>query len=538
MAQLGVLKSGAAFVPLDTKYPAERLRLMLDDTCMPLLITERTLVLDTVSTTCGSGWVRSLHAGVEEISRRQATHPPATAGGTDCVQQEIAAVGAKPLRTIYLDDEHDLIALQSVENPAPAAEPENLAYAIYTSGSTGKPKGVLIEHRSLSNVTAVLAHDFRVQPESRILQFFSFSFDPSVLDVTIALSSGATLCLASKESLMPGENLLRTLREQGITSVHLPPSALAVMAPEELPQLQTLMCGGEVCTADLVRRWSSPGRRLLNAYGPTETTILVTFSECLDKEKAPPIGHAIGGTEIYVLDSRLRPVPVGVPGEVYIGGVVVARGYLNRPRLTAEKFIPHPFSQEPGARLYRTGDKARLLPNGEIDYLGRIDEQLKVRGFRIEPGEIENVLRQLPCVHEALVAAREVAPGDKRLIAYIVKRKESSASVSELRGSLRERLPEYMIPSAFIFLEEIPLTPQGKYDRRALPTPHQARFEEGGLVAPRDVLELQLTEQWEELLRVSCGVTDDFFELGGHSLLAVQLMSRIEKLYGKKIPLA
>ena len=491
VALLGVLKSGAAFVPLDTRYPAERLRLMLDDTRMPLLITVRRLDLD------------------------------------------LGTVQAKPLRTVYLDDEHDLIARQSVENPPADAGPENLAYAIYTSGSTGRPKGVLIEHRSLSNVTAVLREDFRVRQESRILQFFSSSFDPSVLDVHISLSSGATLCLASKESLMPGENLLRTLRKQGITSVHLPPSALAVMEPQELPQLQMLMCGGEVCTADLVRRWSTPGRRFLNAYGPTETTILVTFSECLDKEKTPAIGRAIGGTEIYVLDSQMRPVPVGVPGEVYIGGVVVARGYLNRPELTAEKFIPHPFSQQPGARVYRTGDKARLLPNGEIDYLGRVDEQLKVRGFRIEPGEIENALRQLPSVHEALVAAREVAPGDKRLIAYVVKREE--CTINELRGSLKERLPEYMIPSAFVFLEEIPLTPQGKYDRRALPAP--GRFEESHLVAPRDVLELQLTEQWEELLHVPCGVTDDFFELGGHSLLAVRLMSRIERLYGKNIPL-
>jgi amino acid adenylation domain-containing protein len=494
VAQLGVLKSGAAYVPLDTEYPPERLRLMLDDTRMPLLITERKL--DTVST---------------------------AAGGTDCVQQ----------RTVYLDDEHASIARQSVENPPAAAGPENLAYIIYTSGSTGIPKGVMIEHRGISNMTAVLASDFGMQPESRILQFASFSFDASVLEVYTTLSSGATLCLGRRESLMPGESLLRVLREQGMTTVVLPPSALAVMAPEELPQLRMVISGGEACTADIVQRWSSPGRRFLNAYGPTETTILVTYSECLDKEKTPPIGRAIGGTEIYVLDSQMRPVPVGVPGEIYIGGVVVARGYLNRPELTAEKFIPHPFSQQPGARLYRTGDKARLLPNGEIDYLGRVDEQLKVRGFRIEPGEIENALRQLPSVHEALVAAREVAPGDKRLIAYIVKREE--CTVNELRGSLKERLPEYMIPSAFVFLEEIPLTPQGKYDRRALPNP--GRFEEGHLVAPRDVLELQLTELWEKLLQVPCGVTDDFFELGGHSLLAVRLMSRIERLYGKNIPL-
>jgi amino acid adenylation domain-containing protein len=492
VALLGVLKSGAAYVPLDTEYPAERLRLMLQDARVPLLITERRL---------------------------------------------LSKLPAPEARAICLDDERDLIARQSVENPSPDARPGNLAYIIYTSGSTGTPKGVMIEHRGLSNLTAVLARDFGVQPESRVLQFASFSFDVSVLDVHTALSSGATLCLGRKESLMPGESLLRTLREQGITTVTLPPSALAVTAAEELPQLQTLISGGEACSADIVRRWS-PGHRFLNAYGPTETTVCVTFSECLDTEKTPTIGRAIGSTEVYVLDWQLRTVPVGVIGEIYIGGVGVARGYLNRPGLTAEKFIPHPFSEQAGARLYRTGDKARLLSGGEIDYQGRVDEQLKVRGFRIEPGEIENALRQHPSVHEALVAAREDVPGDKRLVAYVVKRQESSATVNELRESLKERLPEYMIPSAFVFLEEIPLTPQGKYDRRALPVPHQARSEEGRLVAPRDVLELQLTEQWEELLRVPCGVTDDFFELGGHSLLAVRLMSRIEQLYGKKIPLA
>ena len=443
----------------------------------------------------------------------------------------------RPIHIVYLDDEDDLFARQSVENPSPEARPGNLAYIIYTSGSTGTPKGVMIEHRGLSNVAAVLGRDFGVQPESRVLQFASFSFDASVLEVHMALSSGATLCLGRKESLMPGESLLRMLREQGITTVLLPPSALAVMAPEELPQLQTLISGGEACSADIVRRWST-GRRFLNGYGPTETTVCATFSECLDKEKTPTIGRAIGGTEVYVLDGQLRPVPVGVIGEVYVGGVGVARGYLNRPELTAEKFIPHPFSRQAGARVYRTGDKARLLPGGEIDYQGRVDEQLKVRGFRIEPGEIENALRQHPSVHEALVAAREDGGDDKRLVAYIVKRQESSATVNELRESLKEKLPEYMIPSAFVFLEEIPLTPAGKYDRRALPVPHQARSEDGRLVAPRDVLELQLTEQWEELLRVPCGVTDDFFELGGHSLLAVRLMSRIEQLYGKKIPLA
>jgi amino acid adenylation domain-containing protein len=490
VALLGVLKSGAAYVPLDTEYPAERLRLMLQDTRMPLLITEPRLV---------------------------------------------PKLPHVELRTVYLDDEHDLIARQSVENPSPAAGPANLAYIIYTSGSTGIPKGVMTEQRNLSNQIQVLAQNFGVQGGSRVLQFASFSFDASVFEIYGALSSGATLCLGRKESLMPGESLLRTFREQGITTVLLPPSALAVMDPDEVPQLKTLVSGGEACSADIVGRWS-PGRRFLNAYGPTETTVCVTLSDCFGAEKTPTIGRAIEGTDIYILDSQLRPAPVGVLGEIYIGGVGVARGYLNRPELTAEKFIPDPFSQQPGARVYRTGDKARLLPSGEIDYQGRIDEQLKLRGFRIEPGEIENALRQHPAVHEALVAARDSGPGDKRLIAYIVKRQESSVTVNELRESLKERLPEYMIPSAFVVLKEIPLTPQGKYDRRALPVPH--RSEEGHLVAPRDVVELQLTEQWENLLGVPCGVTDDFFELGGHSLLAVRLMSRIEQIFGKKIPLS
>jgi amino acid adenylation domain-containing protein len=490
VALLGVLKSGAAYVPLDTKYPAERLRLILQDTRMPLLITERRLL--------------SKLPGLE-------------------------------VRAICLDDERDSIARQSVENPPPAAGPGNLAYIIYTSGSTGIPKGVMTEHRNLSNQMPVLARDFGVHAGSRVLQFASFSFDASIFEIIGTLSSGATLCLGRKESLLPGESLLRTFREQGITTVVLPPSALAVMEPEELPQLQTLISGGEACSADIVRRWS-PGRRFLNGYGPTETTVVVTFSDCFDAEKTPTIGRAMEGTDIYILDSQLRVVPVGVLGEIYIGGVGVARGYLNRPELTAEKFIPHPFSQQPGARVYRTGDKARLLPSGEIDYQGRIDEQLKLRGFRIEPGEIENALRQHSSVHEALVAARDTGPGDRRLIAYIVKRQEGSVTAGELREFLKERLPEYMVPSAFVFLEEIPLTPHGKYDRRALPVPH--RSEESRLVGPRDVLELQLTEEWEKLLGVPCGVTDDFFELGGHSLLAVRLMSRIEQIFGKKIPLS
>jgi amino acid adenylation domain-containing protein len=492
VALLAVLKAGAAYVPLDPEYPEQRLRLMLKDARVPLLITERRLL--------------SKLPGLET-------------------------------RAIYLDDEREQIARLSVENSSPVATPSNLAYVIYTSGSTGTPKGVVIEHRGLSNLASVLARDFGVRAESRVLQFASFSFDVSVLDIQTALSSGAALCLGKKQTLMPGESLLKVLREQAITNVVLPPSALAVMHAEELPQLQTLVSGGEACSAEIVRRWS-PGRRFLNAYGPTETTVCATFGECLDVEKTPTIGRAIGGTEAYVLDRQMRPVPVGALGEIYIGGVGVARGYLNRPGLTAEKFVPHPFSRQAGGRLYRTGDRARLLPGGEIDYQGRVDEQLKVRGFRIEPGEIENALRQNPYVHEALVVAREDAPGDKRLVAYVVKRHEGSTTVNELRDSLKERLPEYMIPSAFVFLEELPLTPQGKYDRRALPAPQHARPEEGRRLAPRNLLELQLTEQWEELLRVPVGVTDDFFEMGGHSLLAVRLMSRIEQLYGRKIPLA
>ena len=495
VALIGVLKSGAAYVPLDVKYPTERLRLILQDTRMTLLLTERRLLQN-----------------LPQLEQR----------------------------TVFLDDEHDSIARQSVENLAPVG-PANLAYIIYTSGSTGTPKGVMIEHRNIANQVPVLAHDFGVNAASRVLQFASFSFDASVFEIHCSLSSGATLCLVPKESLLPGESLLQTFREQGITTVLLPPSALAVMEPDELPQLQALLSGGEACSADIVRRWS-PGRRFVNVYGPTETTVIVTCTDCVADEKAPTtaptIGRAMEGSDIYILDSQLRPAPVGVLGEIFIGGAGVARGYLNRPELTAEKFMPHPFSRQPGARLYRTGDKARLLPSGEIDYQGRIDTQVKLRGFRIELGEIENALRQYPSVHEALVAARENGPGDKRLIAYVVKRPDGTATVTELREFLKERLPEYMVPSLFVFLEEIPLTPHGKYDRRALPLPVEGRAGESHQVAPRDVVELQLTEQWEELLRVPCGVTDDFFELGGHSLLAVRLMSRIEQLYGKKIPLA
>jgi acyl carrier protein len=287
-----------------------------------------------------------------------------------------------------------------------------------------------------------------------------------------------------------------------------------------------------------VARWA-PGRRFFNLYGPTEATIWTTIAECTDGSQRPPIGRPIANMQVYLLDRHLQPVPPGVPGELYIGGEGLARGYLNRPELTAERFIPHPFSQEPGARLYQTGDLARYRPDGMIEFLGRLDHQVKIRGYRVEPGEIEAVLTQHPAVQEAVVMARADAPGDNRLTAYVVAKRQPGPSSSDLRRFLQAKLPEYMLPAAFVPLDALPLTPNGKVDRRALPAPDRTRTTlEGACVAPRTPVEEGLAEIWGQVLGVEqVGIHDNFFELGGHSLLATQVIARLQAAFQVEVPL-
>ncbi|MEG3959019.1 amino acid adenylation domain-containing protein [Microcoleus sp. herbarium2] len=490
---LGVLKAGGAYVPLDPAYPSERLAFMLEDSQVAVLLTQARLV--------------------ESIPKHQG-------------------------HIVCLDTDWEIIERQSKDNPKCSFTPDNLAYVIYTSGSTGKPKGVLVAHSGVSNLGKALIQVCDVQPNSRVLQFCSLSFDGSVTELVMALLSGGTMVMGRRDSMLPGPNLIQLLRDFAVTTVALPPSALAVLPADELPALRTIIVAGEACSQDLVARWSS-GRRFFNGYGPTECSVCTTMIECIDSKEAPPIGRPLPNTQVYILDAQKQPVPIGVPGELYIGGVGVTRGYLNRPELSADRFILNPFSNDSGSRLYRTGDLVRYLPDGNIEFLGRIDHQVKIRGFRIELGEIEAVLRQNRAVQNAVVVGQEYGLNDKRLVAYVVPTQEQAFSTSELRRYLKQKLPDHMVPSAFVRLEALPLTPNEKVDRRALPMPNRIRSVEETFAPPLTFFEEVLADIWSEVLRLdSVGIHDNFFELGGHSLLAVRVLAQIEKTFGKNLPLA
>jgi len=486
VAILGILKAGGAYLPLDPAYPEERLTTMVTDSAAPVLVT------------------------------------------TDEVLGGLPEWG---LLAVCLDADEPAIASMPDSDPNVPVRPGNAAYVIYTSGSTGRPKGVVVEHRSWQNLAAVQTRAFDVTPASAVLQFASASFDASVWEIGMALCSGARLCLATKEDLAPGPQLLRLLRERRITHVTLPPAALAVLPREALPDLEVLIVAGEACPYDLAARWAE-GRRLVNAYGPTEFTVCGTFAEGIRPDGRLPIGRPLPNVRAYLLDGALDPAPVGVAGELYLGGAGLARSYLNRPDATAERFVPDPFSGEPGARLYRTGDRARYLPDGNIEFLGRTDPQIKVRGHRIEPGEIEAALCRHPEVQQALVMAREHAPGEKQLVAYFVPDGEDVPSAADLRALLAGKLPDYMLPALYIPVMQIPLTPSGKVDTRALPAPgHERRLEESSYVAPRSPAEQQLAAVWSAVLGVErVGVEDNFFELGGDSILAIQIIARAHQL--------
>jgi microcystin synthetase protein McyA len=390
---LGILKAGGAYVPLDPTYPSERVAFILEDTQTKVLLTQERLV--------------------ESLPKHQA-------------------------HVICLDRQEQEISQQSGEKPSSDVKPDNLAYIIYTSGSTGKPKGVMVAHRGLCNLARAQQEIFDVQPSNRVLQFASVSFDASVSEIFMALTAGATLVLAAKNSLMPGTPLLKVLRESAITTVTLPPSVLAVLPVLELPALETIIVAGEACSPDIVARWAT-ARRFFNAYGPTESTVCTTVAEYSGDTKMP-IGRSIANTRVYLLDEQMQPVPNGVPGEIYIGGIGLARGYLNRPELTAERFVFNPLSEKLGVseaergsahRLYKTGDSGRYLPDGNIEFLGRIDRQVKLRGFRIEMGEIEAVLGQHPDIQTAVVVDREDLPGQKRLVAYVVPKPKHVSAESK-----------------------------------------------------------------------------------------------------------
>jgi len=489
---LAVMKAGGCYVPLDPAYPRERLAFMLVDAAAKVLLTSGDLS-ETVP--AGNAHLLRLEHAHAEISRRPATTPRCE------------------------------------------ATPRNLAYLIYTSGSTGRPKAVSIEHRSAVTFSHWAHESFSAEELSGVLASTSVCFDLSVFELFVPLSCGGKVILCENALALPG---LPAADE--VTLVNTVPSAMTELVRQgSVPAgVKVVNLAGEALKRSLVDGVYETARveRVLNLYGPSEDTTYSTFTPVArDESGEPTIGRPLANTRVYIVDASLRPVPVGVPGELLIGGEGLARGYLGRPALTAERFIPDPFGA--GERLYRTGDLARFLPDGEIEYLGRIDHQVKIRGFRIELGEIEAALLKHDSVREAVVVAREAAAGDLRLVAYLSGVDGNVPAVPELRAYLKETLPEHMIPSLFVALERLPLTPNGKVDRKALPAPEQSRPDTGeGYVAPRGPVEEMLAGIWSEVLGAErVGAEDNFFDLGGHSLLVTQVASRVRTAFGVELPL-
>ncbi|MFF7279700.1 non-ribosomal peptide synthase/polyketide synthase [Streptomyces griseorubiginosus] len=483
---LGIMKAGGAYVPLDPAYPADRLAYMLADSALPVLVTQEHL---------------------------------------------LASLPAHDAAVVLLDGDADRIAARPATAPEVALDVDHAAYVIYTSGSTGRPKGVVVTHRGTRNLADAQADAFGIAPSDRVLQFASVSFDAAFADLAQTILSGATLVLAPADRLMPGPELTSLTAEHAVTHLTLPPTALTVLSPDDgLPAAATLVVAGEACTPDLVAAWS-PGRRMLNAYGPTETTVCASVSAPLAGAVTPPIGRPMPGFVLRVLDAAMRPVPAGVPGELYVAGVGLARGYHGRPGLTAERFVPDPYGDEPGARLYRTGDAVRLLDDGQLEFIGRIDNQVKLRGFRIEPGEIETALARLEEVRDAVVVVREDTPGDKQLTAYVSAADGHTLAPAALRAALTGALPDYMLPAAYVTLDALPLTANGKVDKRALPAPDRSALAaDAAYVAPRTRAEERITQVWQNVLGVDrIGVHDSFFDLGGDSIRAVSLIGALRE---------
>ena len=497
---LAILKAGGAYVPLDPAYPADRLAFILEDTQTPILLTQ------------------------EKFFR---TLPPHQA------------------QVVCLDVDWEIIAKNSQENPVFETNPDHLIYAIYTSGSTGQPKGVMITHRGIYNQLLWRQTTFQLTSNDKVLQNISFSFDPSVWQIFWPLCYGAKLVLAKPGGHQDTGYLIKLIDKEQITVIALVPSLLRVLLEEpdieKCQYLRHITCGGEALSVELIERFFvrlNLDNVLHNCYGPTEYSIDTTFWTCQRQTNhtIAPIGRPIANTQIYILDENLKLLPIGEAGELYIGGAGLARGYLNRPQLTQEKFISNPFES---SKLYKTGDLARYLPDGNIEFLGRIDYQVKIRGFRIELGEIETLLHQHSGLQQSIVIASEDVPGNKQLIAYLVANPEQILSSGELRDFLRKQLPDYMIPAAFVFLDSLPLNPNGKIDRRALPVPNLFDFGDStNFVAPSNPTEELLANIWKEVLSLEkIGIHDNFFALGGHSLLATRVISRCRQAFAMEIPL-
>ena len=508
VALLAIHKAGGAYVPLDPNYPLQRLLVISDETKFPVLLSQQRLA--------------------------------------ESFPHHVAKV-------ICLDTEWTTIARESEANLGGHAAAEDLAYVLYTSGSTGLPKGVEITHRALTNFVRWASTRYELAPSDRVLQFASISFDTAVEEIFPCLVSGAKLVLRTASMADSPSGFLQRCRDWQITVLDLPTVYWHELADEifsgrrpNLGNLRLLIIGGEQACAARLSRWREvigAQVRLVNTYGPTEATVASTLwespgsSQAEQSQRKVSIGRPISNAQVYILDAHLNPLPVGLRGELHIGGVGLARGYRKCPELTVKKFIAHPFCRTPGARLYKTGDFARYLPDGNIEFLGRIDDQVKIRGFRVELGEIEAVLRQHGSVRDTVVLACEDVPGYQRLVAYVLPEQSALPTASELRGFLNATLPDYMVPSRFVRLDALPLTPNGKIDRHALPTLNRPELK-NGFVAPRSADEKIMASIWAETFKLKqIGLYDNFFDLGRHSFLAMEVISRVRKVFAIDIPL-
>jgi amino acid adenylation domain-containing protein len=497
VALLGILKAGGVYVPLDGSYPAGRLRFMVEDAEIRLLLTE---------------------SGQPRIEASE---------------------------VVFLDQDWEWLESESTENPENVTQAEDLAYLMYTSGSTGQPKGVGVPHRAINRLVRNTNY-VKFDESDRVAQISNASFDAATFEIWGALLNGSRVVVLEKETALSPKELKKQLVEHEISAMFLTTALFnqtALSRPEIFASLKYMIFGGDTADPRAVHRVLGEGRpeHLVNAYGPTENTTFTTWYDAQESDigaRMIPIGQPLSNTEVWVLDQQSRMVPVGVPGELCIGGDGLARGYIRRPELTAEKFVPHPYSRNAGARLYRTGDLVRYREDGNIEFLKRMDQQVKVRGFRVELGEIESTLNQYRAVMESIVVDRKDSSGDIRLIAYFVPEVGVEPTSLELLTFLQEKLPSYMLPSAFIAIKEIPLTPNGKVDRRALPAPEQIEVSTAGFIAPRTEMEQLVAEIWCEILGITqVGADSNFFDLGGHSLLATRVMNRIRERCGVELPL-
>jgi len=497
IAILGIWKAGGIYIPLDPAYPEERLAFMVEDAQLAALLTE---------------------SQMDDLAGNRG-------------------------RTVCLDREWGVITQETTENHPVRTFPESLAYVMYTSGSTGKPKGAMIEHRGMMNHLWAKVEDLGLSDSDIVAQNAPSSFDVSIWQMMAVLLAGGQVQIIDEEIARDAETLLAGVQRLGITVLQTVPTLLGIMIDQQeqageqrlpLQKLRWMISNAEALPGTMCNQWAKlyPQVPLLNAYGPTECSDDIAHYVVEQVPHAQwmyaPLGSPLRNMKSYVLDGRMRQVPIGMTGEMYIGGVGVGRGYLNRPGLTAERFVPDPFSPEPGARLYRTGDSVRRLAGGQADFVGRLDNQVKLRGLRIELTEIEAVLNQHESVLRSVVIVREDEPGDQRLVAYVVGKHQAAVDTNELRSSLKGRLPEYMVPGAIVVLERMPLTVNEKIDRTALPKPERSIAEVSSYVQPRHQLDEKVAAIWAAALKVPrIGIHDNFFELGGHSLMATRIISRM-----------